>query len=99
MSETGSWTLTLVKSSGTAAPADSLRETPRETLSQNHPAKPSWIPDAQELLFLFSHYVVSSCFTTPCPVARQAPLSLGFCRQEDWSGLPFLSPFSFSSLY
>ena len=26
---------------------------------------------------------------TPCTVARQAPLSLGFSRQEYWSGLPF----------
>ena len=26
-------------------------------------------------------------------VARQAPLSMGFCRQEYWSGLPF-PPFS-----
>ena len=25
-------------------------------------------------------------------VARQAPLSLGFSRQEYWSGLPFPSP-------
>ena len=25
-------------------------------------------------------------------VARQAPLSMGFSRQEYWSGLPFLSP-------
>ena len=25
-------------------------------------------------------------------VARQAPLSVGFSRQEYWSGLPFLSP-------
>ena len=24
--------------------------------------------------------------------ARQAPLSVGFCRQEYWSGWPFLSP-------
>ena len=24
--------------------------------------------------------------------ARQAPLSMGFPRQEDWSGLPFLPP-------
>ena len=24
--------------------------------------------------------------------AHQAPLSLGFSRQEHWSGLPFLSP-------
>ena len=29
---------------------------------------------------------------TPGAVARQAPLSIGFLRQEYWSGLPFLSP-------
>ena len=28
-------------------------------------------------------------FVTPCTVARQAPLSMGFPRQKDWSGLPF----------
>ena len=26
---------------------------------------------------------------TPWTVAHQAPLSMGFSRQEDWSGLPF----------
>ena len=31
-------------------------------------------------------------FATPWTVARQAPLSVGFSRQEYWSGLPFLSP-------
>ena len=30
-------------------------------------------------------------FATPWTVAYQAPLSMGFCRQEYWSGLPFLS--------
>ena len=29
-------------------------------------------------------------FATPWMAARQAPLSMGFSRQEDWSGLPFL---------
>ena len=29
---------------------------------------------------------------TPWSVARQAPLSIGFSRQEYWSGLPFPSP-------
>ena len=29
---------------------------------------------------------------TPQTAAHQAPLSLGFSRQEHWSGLPFLSP-------
>ena len=31
-------------------------------------------------------------FVTPWTVARQAPLSVGFPRQEYWSGLPFPSP-------
>ena len=30
-------------------------------------------------------------FATPWTVARQAPLSMGFSRQEYWSGLPFPS--------
>ena len=31
-------------------------------------------------------------FVTPQTVAHQAPLSMGFPRQEYWSGLPFPSP-------
>ena len=32
-------------------------------------------------------------FLTLCdPIACQAPLSMGFSRQEYWSGLPCLSP-------
>ena len=31
-------------------------------------------------------------FVTPRTVAHQAPLSMGFLRQENWSGLPFPSP-------
>ena len=31
-------------------------------------------------------------FVTPWTAARQAPLSMGFPRQENWSGLPFPSP-------
>ena len=30
--------------------------------------------------------------TTPWTLACQAPLSMGFHRQEYWSGLPFPSP-------
>ena len=29
---------------------------------------------------------------TPWTVAYQAPLSMGFSRQESWSGFPFPSP-------
>ena len=31
-------------------------------------------------------------FVTPWTVAHQAPLSMGFSRQEYWSGLPFPPP-------
>ena len=31
-------------------------------------------------------------FATPRTVSRQAPLSMGFSRQEYWSGLPFSCP-------
>ena len=38
--------------------------------------------------------VTKLCLTlaTPWTVVCQAPLSMGFFRQEYWSGLPFLSP-------
>ena len=37
--------------------------------------------------------VSKSCpFATPWTAAHQAPLSMGFSRQEYWSGLPFPSP-------
>ena len=35
---------------------------------------------------------VSDSFVTLWTVAHQAPLSLGFPRQEYWTGLPFPSP-------
>ena len=38
-----------------------------------------------------SHSVVSDS-VTPWTMALQAPLSVGFSKQEYWSGLPFLSP-------
>ena len=44
------------------------------------------------LLLLFSRSVVSDSFATSWTVALQATLSVGFSRQENWSGLPFPSP-------
>jgi len=35
---------------------------------------------------------VSSTFENPWILACQAPLSMGFPRQQYWSGLPFPSP-------
>ena len=44
------------------------------------------------LLVWFCHSVVSDSFETRWTVAHRAPLSMGFPRQERWSGLPFPSP-------
>ena len=50
------------------------------------------------LVFLGILLLLLSCFSrvrlcvTPQMAAHQAPPSLGFSRQEHWSGLPFPSP-------
>ena len=44
------------------------------------------------LLLLLSHFSHVRLCATPETAAHQAPLSLGFPRQEHWSGLPFPSP-------
>ena len=43
-------------------------------------------------LLLFSSEVMSDSFAVPWTVAYQAPLSMGFPRQEYWSGLPLAFP-------
>ena len=45
----------------------------------------------QETSLVVSRSVVSDSFATPWTVALQVPLSMGFPRQEYWSGLPFPS--------
>ena len=44
------------------------------------------------LLLLLSRFSRVSHCATPETAAHQAPPSLGFSRQEHWSGLPFPSP-------
>ena len=44
------------------------------------------------LLLLLCHFSCVRLCVTPETAAHQAPLSLGFSRQEHWSGLPFPSP-------
>ena len=43
---------------------------------------------------MYVRFAAESSLTlvTPWTVTRQAPLSMGFSRQEYWSGLPFSSP-------
>ena len=48
------------------------------------------------LLLLLSHFSRVRHCATPWTAAHQAPLSLGFSRQEYWSGLPFPSPLSYA---
>ena len=43
------------------------------------------------LLLLLSRFSRVRLCVTPETAAHQAPLSLGFSRQEHWSGLPFPS--------
>ena len=44
------------------------------------------------LLLLLSQFSRVRLCAIPLTAAHQAPLSLGFTRQEHWSGLPFPSP-------
>ena len=44
------------------------------------------------LLLLLSRFSRVRLCATPWTAAHQAPPSLGFSRQEHWSGLPFPSP-------
>ena len=46
------------------------------------------------ILCMLYMVLTQSClnFSTPQTGARQAPLSMGFSRQEYWSGLPFPLP-------
>ena len=44
------------------------------------------------LLLLLSRFSRVRLCATPETAAQQAPPSLGFSRQEHWSGLPFPSP-------
>ena len=45
-----------------------------------------------KLLLLLSRFSRVQLCATPQTAAHQAPSSLGFYRQEHWSGLPFSSP-------
>ena len=46
----------------------------------------------ESLGLLLNHFSRVPLCAAPQPAAHQAPPSLGFSRQEHWSGLPFPSP-------
>ena len=51
----------------------------------------SWF-DSSFFVCVLSHFCCVRLFVTPWAVACQAPLSMGFSKQEYRSGLPFLPP-------
>ena len=51
------------------------------------------------LLLLLNHFSCVRLCATPQTAAHQALLSLGFPRQEHWSGLPFPSPSDYFITY
>ena len=58
---------------------------------------PSTVTSTEEmllllLLLLLSHFSRVQLCATPWTAAHEAPPSLGFSRQEHWSGLPLPSP-------
>ena len=75
-------------------PRENCRETGRD--SQVVKMMNMFLKKSEQGLGLLSKKVKSLSlvllFATPWTVARQAPLSMGFSRQEYWSGLPFPSP-------
>ena len=61
-----------------------------ETPSPNHWNTREFPQPSFEAAFMLSRFSRVRLFVTPWTVAHQAPLSMGFSRQEYWSGLPFL---------
>ena len=66
---------------------DLLNATTSQSCKIGSHCSKSW-PFVHMLVCKLSHVQL---FATPWTVAHQAPLSLGFSRQEDWSGFPFAS--------
>ena len=51
------------------------------------------------LLLLLSHFSHVRLCVTPLMAAHEGPPSLGFSRQEHWSGLPFPPPTDISQIH
>ena len=51
-----------------------------------------WLQSTKVWTGLLNEFSHVRLFVTPCTVARQDPLSMGFSRQNYWCGLPFPIP-------
>ena len=49
------------------------------------------LPSVSDVCAVLSHFSHVWLFATLCTITCQAPLSMGFSREEYWSGLPFPS--------
>ena len=63
-----------------------------QNLSQGHRAENEISGLNKKVLLLLSRFSRVRLCATPETAAHQAPPSLGFSRQEHWSGLPLPSP-------
>ena len=82
----------------TSAPAPQhFHPPPISFLDVTHPSELFLIPPhplqpcISQGACVLSHFSCVQLFATPRTVVCQAPLSMGFSRQESWSQLPFLS--------
>ena len=69
---------------------ENIRAAPLATYMQIY--KKGNLVDIKEMLLLLTCFSHVRLCATPQTTAHQAPLSLGFSRQEHWSRLPFPSP-------
>ena len=70
-------------------PMPSVQFSSVQSLSRVRLSVTPWPHYYRVVVYFLSHV---GLFGTPWTVAGQAPLSMGFSRQEYWSGLPFPSP-------
>ena len=63
-----------------------------EKISKPQEEQTDYLLKYNQLLLLLSCFSHVQLCATPQTATHQAPLSLGFSRQEHWSGLPFPSP-------
>ena len=61
-------------------------------MQMNHTCSPLRLLTNNKFETIKHHMCEYLCFVTLWTVTYQAPLSMGFSRQEYWSGLPFPSP-------
>ena len=84
------------KCKSTAVLSDLSVHTTTQTPHDPYSPDPARFQDALGVsyveLHVYAQLLSCVCFETLWTVARQAPLSMGFSRQEHWSGLPCPSP-------